>query len=84
MKISNLLARSAALPLALTAALIALLGQARVTRIVIDETTPLAVTTAGGVAYEQLAGRAFGELDPSAPGNAAQLIKAADASKVLR
>ncbi len=47
--------------------------QARVTRIVIDEITPMA-TPAGGaappIAYEQIAGRAFGELDPKLPGNA--------------
>jgi hypothetical protein len=42
-------------------------GEARVTRIVIDEILPLN----GGVgpAYEQLVGRAFGELDPQLPGN---------------
>ena len=46
---------------------------ARVTRIVIDETLPLP-TPAGApsatIAYEQVAGRAFGELDPQLPGNA--------------
>lgn len=45
-------------------------AQARVTRIVIDETVPLAADLSGGVAFEQVAGRAFGELDPKAPGNA--------------
>jgi hypothetical protein len=40
--------------------------QARVTRIVIDEVQPMA----GTPAYEQVAGRAFGELDPKHPGNA--------------
>jgi hypothetical protein len=48
-------------------------AQARVTRIVIDETI-LMVTPAGSappaMAYEQVAGRAFGELDPKLPGNA--------------
>ena len=47
--------------------------QARVTRIVIDETTPMAVpegSVAPSIAYEQVAGRAFGELDPKLPGNA--------------
>ena len=44
--------------------------QARVTRIVIDDTRPLPVEASGGIAYEQLAGRAFGELDPAAPTNA--------------
>ena len=49
--------------------LVAVPAQARVTRIVIDETRPLAAVS-GGVPYELLAGRAFGELDPRAPGNA--------------
>ena len=46
--------------------------QARVTRIVIDERAPVAAPAgaAPGIAYEQLAGRAFGELDPALPGNA--------------
>ena len=53
------------------ACIVALVGgvQARVTRIVIDDVQPL--TTAGQtIAYEQIAGRAFGELDPSDPRNA--------------
>lgn len=46
-------------------------GHARVTRIVIDETLPLPLSASvGGIAYEQLAGRAFGELDPKLAGNA--------------
>ena len=48
-------------------------GYARVTRIVIDETTPLPIpagSPASTPAYEQIAGRAFGELDPKLPGNA--------------
>ena len=45
-------------------------GHARITRIVVDETTPLPALSSGGIAFEQLAGRAFGELDPQAPGNA--------------
>ncbi len=48
-------------------------GQARVTRIVIDETAPFAAAPGGSapaMAYEVLAGRAFGELDPKLPGNA--------------
>jgi hypothetical protein len=45
-------------------------GQARITRIVIDETTALPAPSSGGIAFEQVAGRAFGELDPKAPGNA--------------
>ena len=56
-----------ALPLALISP-----AQARVTRIVIDETIPM-VQPAGGtsspIAYEQVAGRAFGELDPKHSGN---------------
>ena len=60
-------------------------AQARVTRIVIDETLPLplpAGAPAQAIAYEQVAGRAFGELDPALPGNALiqdiQLAKDAD------
>jgi hypothetical protein len=47
--------------------------QARVTRIVIDATAPLpapAGVADGPIAYEQIAGRAFGELDPALPVNA--------------
>jgi Alpha/beta hydrolase domain len=44
-------------------------AQARVTKIVIDETLPIPAA-AGAPAYEQLAGRAFGELDASLPQNA--------------
>jgi hypothetical protein len=43
---------------------------ARVTRIVIDETQPLGVAAGSAIAYEQVAGRAFGEVDPQLPGNA--------------
>ncbi|MEY2953728.1 MAG: hypothetical protein RLZZ401_1815, partial [Pseudomonadota bacterium] len=66
-KISKMTQALAAIPLALLLAAGA--AQARVTRIVIDETRPLAASAPGGMAYEQLAGRAFGELDPQAPGN---------------
>ena len=48
-------------------------GHARVTRIVIDETIALAAPAGApdaGIAYEQVAGRAFGELDPKLAGNA--------------
>ena len=48
-------------------------AQARVTRIVIDETlpyVPAAGTPAPPFAYEQVAGRAFGELDPRHRSNA--------------
>jgi len=43
-------------------------AQARVTKIVIDSTT--GPTTIGGLAYETVRGRAYGELDPSDPHNA--------------
>jgi hypothetical protein len=45
-------------------------AQARVVRIVIDEVKPLAEAESGGVSSEQIAGRAFGELDASLPANA--------------
>ncbi len=48
------------------------IAHARVTRIVIDETVPF-VEPGGAkpaMAYEMVAGRAFGELDPKLPGNA--------------
>ena len=48
-------------------------AQARITRIVIDETVAEPPPASGArppIAYEQIAGRAFGELDPSLPGNA--------------
>lgn len=52
------------------ASLLAAAGaQARVTRIVIDEIKPLAAEQSGGVAFEQVAGRAFGELDATVPAN---------------
>ncbi len=45
--------------------------QARVTRIVIDAVGPLPeASPASPIAYEQVAGRAFGELDPTLPRNA--------------
>jgi hypothetical protein len=53
-----------------TGALAISTAHARVTRIVIDETVPLPAADCGGVACEQLAGRAFGELDPTSPANA--------------
>ncbi len=43
--------------------------QARVTRIVIDQRAPL-VAPGEPIAYEQISGRAFGELDPRDPLNA--------------
>ena len=60
-------------------------AHARITRIVIDETVPMPVAAGSAppaIAYEQIAGRAFGELDPKLPGNAIiqdiQLAKDAD------
>ncbi|HSV44489.1 MAG TPA: hypothetical protein VLJ58_01755, partial [Ramlibacter sp.] len=71
----------AALAIALMGAL-AGTAQARVTRIVIDETVPLQAEASGGVAFEQIAGRAFGELDPRHAANALiqdiELAKGAD------
>ncbi len=64
MKLLPLWATGGALVLALCSP-----AHARVTRIVIDETIPLPAP-AGSMAYEQVAGRAFGELDPKLPGNA--------------
>jgi len=58
-----------ALWVALVAAAVGAAAHGRVTRIVIDERVP-EPPTAAAPAYEQLAGRAFGELDPQLPGNA--------------
>ena len=59
---------------ALLGAALTTAAQARVTRIVIDETTPFTPPwmgpTAPPIPYEKLAGRAFGELDPTLPVNA--------------
>jgi hypothetical protein len=54
---------------ALAVMTLACASEARVTRIVIDETVPLPAV-AGAPAYERVAGRAFGELDPKLPQNA--------------
>lgn len=67
--------RSAGLVAPLTAALIAAFAtatasHAAVTRLVIDEVKPLAAAPGQTIAYEQVSGRAFGELDPRLPGNA--------------
>lgn len=45
-------------------------AQARVTRIVIDEAQPMPSVKGSNIAYEQIAGRAFGELDAKLPANA--------------
>ncbi|MFM2208461.1 MAG: hypothetical protein RIQ96_104, partial [Pseudomonadota bacterium] len=70
---------SAALVLALT---LATPAQARVTRIVIDEVQPMPAVAGAAIAYEQMAGRAFGELDAKLPVNAIiqdiDLVKEAD------
>jgi hypothetical protein len=60
------------LAVALTGALatLALPTQARVTRIVIDQTQALTPAAGQTIAYEQISGRAFGELDPRDPLNA--------------
>ncbi len=57
----NLLAVSCAAALAV----VSLQPEARVTRIVVDTTADIT-----GQPYEELTGRAFGELDPNHPGNA--------------
>jgi hypothetical protein len=48
------------------------MAEARITRIVIDDTRPVAAAPGkpAGIAYEQIAGRAFGELDPKLAQNA--------------
>ena len=51
-------------------ALTSLSSLARVTRIVIDDQRPLAPATGQTIAYEQISGRAFGELDPRDSANA--------------
>jgi hypothetical protein len=65
------------LPLILCLGVISTTTQARVTKIVIDQTISPAFCKAGQCppngsvgAYEQLSGRAFGELDPKDPLNA--------------
>ena len=58
---------------ALLGATLATPAQARVTRIVVDETVPFTPPWMGPTApipYEKIAGRAFGELDPALPQNA--------------
>ncbi len=67
LKISDLFRKSAWAGVAAAAALLACVtpAQARVTRIVVDTTAAIA-----GQPYEQLTGRAWGELDPTDPKNA--------------
>lgn len=45
-------------------------GSARVARIVVDDVQPLPPAAGQSIAYEQISGRAFGELDPALAGNA--------------
>ena len=66
----TLIPRLASALLAATALAWAPGATARVTRIVIDDTQPLAAAPGAAIAYEQVAGRAFGEVDPLLPGNA--------------
>lgn len=65
------------------AALFAVPAQARVVKIIIDVTTPL---TGQPIAYEQIRGRAFGELDASDPHNTVitDIAAGADADGKLR
>lgn len=74
--------RNCAMLAPLVLALAMPLAQARVTRIVIDEVRPFPAADSGGIPTEQVAGRAFGELDPAAPANAVindvQLARDAD------
>ena len=60
--------RPAALVVALAMATLPL--QARVVRIVVDDVQPLASAPGQSIAYEQISGRAFGELDAGDPLNA--------------
>ncbi len=72
--------RSLALSVAAWGLLICCSSQAHVTRIIIDETKPMIAangappvpqaTATAGIAYEMIAGRAFGELDPALAQNA--------------
>ncbi len=79
--------RIQAAALAAVAAAVSLLtvgaAQARVTRIVVDEVTPLTGAQRG---YEQLRGRAFGELDPKDSHNAVitDLTLGAEADGLVR
>ena len=51
----------------LVGATVSLNAHARVTQILIDEIKPVPTLGYAGIAYEQIAGRAFGELDPANP-----------------
>jgi hypothetical protein len=49
---------------------LSLTAQARVVRVVVDDRQPLPTAAGQAIAYEQISGRAFGELDPRDPRNA--------------
>ena len=59
-----------ALAMGATLALTSLSSVARVVRIVVDDRQQLAAGPGQSIAYEQISGRAFGELDPRASANA--------------
>ena len=63
----------------LVGAMVSLNAHARVTQILIDEIKPVPTLGYAGIAYEQIAGRAFGEIDPANPKNA--LINDIDLAK---
>ncbi len=44
-------------------------AHARIVKIIVDEVKPLPAAASGGLAFEQVAGRAFGELDPQVSSN---------------
>src|SRR5258706_6930231 len=68
--LSNVPNRSALAGVAVVAELLAWTpADARVTKIVIDDTKPLATATGQSIAYQQISGRAFGELNPNEPLN---------------
>src|SRR5882762_9410189 len=69
--LSNLSHRPAVAGVAVVAALLAWAppADARVTKIVIDDQQPLTTGTGQTIAYQQISGRAFGELNPHDPLN---------------
>src|SRR2546427_351767 len=68
--LSNLSHRPAVAGVAVVAALLAWTpADARITKIVIDDTQPLTTGTGQTIAYRQISGRAFGELNPHDPLN---------------
>jgi len=73
MRVTRLLRRSAWIPATVAAAVLACAppAQARITRIIIDSRAQTAAVNSAGqtIPYEELIGRAFGELDPDDPHN---------------